>query len=93
MRKPPYKHPVRGHVRSGKYIDHYERGKGKKPGEAQNVKPKLAAGSMYNVVFSFTDGSTESYNGRGTATAALRQAMTRIQRAMVPKRATLTLVR
>jgi len=92
VRKSPYKHPVSGHYRDGKFIENYERGKGNKPTQPRGVKPRTRAGVEYNVVFSFPDGSTESYNTGGTATGALKSAVGMIQQPMIPKRATLTLI-
>jgi len=91
-RKPPYKHPVTGHYREGKYIDNYTRGHGNRPHEQRAARVSVRGGSVYNVVFLFPDGSTESYNGGGTATGALKEALGKIQRAMIPKQATLTRV-
>jgi len=44
MRKSPYKHNVSGHFRSGKFIDNYDRGKGRKPAEPAR-KPSLGRSS------------------------------------------------
>ena len=91
-RKPPYKHPVSGHYREGKFIENYTRGQGGKPRSPRAPRVSVRGGSVYHVVFSFPDGSTESYNGGGTATGALKEAVSKIQRPMLPKQATLTRV-
>lgn len=94
-RKSPYEHDVDGHYREGKWIETYTRGNGKAPKKSKLGRSKSMSsgvGSVYNIVFTFPDGSTESYNHRGTATSALKAAMGDIQRPMVPKRATLTMI-
>jgi hypothetical protein len=93
-RKSPYEHPVSGHYRNGKWIDKYTRGEGKAPGKNKSRAKSVSkgVGSVYNVLFTFPDGGTESYNHRGTATSALKAAIGDIQRPMVPKRATLTMI-
>lgn len=87
-RKPPYKHPVRGHIRGGKYVEHYERGKGH-PREKNMGKVKPRGRSTYQVVFMFPSGGREQYNASGTASGALRSALASIQRGEVPVKAIL----
>lgn len=85
-RKPPFKHPVTGHYRDGKWISRYTRGHGNKPvSRRHRSKPD----TVYNITFTFPDGSTETYNHNGTATGALRDAVGDIQRPMLPIRAVL----
>lgn len=94
-RKSPYEHPVVGHYRDGKWIEKYTRGRGKAPTKNKSSRSKSMSsgvGSVYNVLFLFPDGSTESYNRRGTATSALKAAVGDIQRPMIPKQATLTMI-
>lgn len=86
-RKSPVKHPVSGHYRGGKWIDKYTRGQGEKPRSTR--KSRRRSGTTYNVTFIFPDGSTETYNAQGTATGALRDAISNIQRPMIPERAIL----
>jgi len=87
-RKSPYRHPVTGHYRDGKHIDPYERGKGEKPKIPHKVgQPRGGGKPSFNVSFYFPDGR-ETYNvGGGTLTGALREAIPRIQRPMVPTHA------
>lgn len=91
-RKPPYEHKVRPHYRDGKYIDTYHRGEGDAPKSQPRMQTPRLVGSIYSVVFTFPDGSTEQYNESGTATGALKAALGSIQRPMNPKRATLTMI-
>lgn len=93
-RKPPYHHTVSGHYRDGKYIDDYERGKGKKPSNPGiRVKGIGRALTVYHLVFHFRGGETESYNEQGTLSGAVRSGLSRIQRAEVPRRVNWELVR
>jgi hypothetical protein len=88
-RKKPYRHPVSGHYRNGKYIDNYERGHGEKPkAPTRSVNPQGRGGNPgFNVTFYFPDGR-ETYNvGGGTLTGALREAIPQIQRPVVPTHA------
>jgi len=93
-RKSPIKHDVSDHYRDGKWVEHYERGHGDRPEFERRHTPTVSprGSSVYNVVFTFPDGSTESYNGGGSATGALKEAIGRIQRPVLPRRAALTLV-
>ena len=86
-RKPPYKHPVTGHYREGKWIDKYTRGQGNKP--RNPARNRYTPGTGYNITFIFPDGSTETYNATGSATSALKEAVGDIQRPMIPVRAIL----
>lgn len=90
-RKSPYVHKVHGHYRDGRFVETFDRGDGPKP--EQRIKPRAMKrsnpGSGYNVTFMFTGGESESYNTVGTATSALKAAISRIQRAKIPKSATL----
>ena len=86
-RKTPFKHPVSGHYRSGKWIDKYQRGQGKASKGVSHRRSKVTTG--YSITFTFPDGSTETYKHSGTATGALRAAISDIQRPMFPKRAVL----
>jgi len=93
MRKSPYEHKVGPHYREGKYIETYHRGDGDAPKHKVSVRAiSGGGGSMYSVSFRFPDGSTESYNKAGSATAALKAALGMIQRPMLPKQANLTLI-
>ena len=87
-RKPPYRHPVSGHYREGKWVENYERGKGKKPTNPVNPgNPQGGGKAGFNVSFFFPDGR-ETYNvGGGTLTGALREAIKLIQRPVVPSHA------
>ena len=92
-RKSPFEHKVGPHYREGKYIETYHRGDGDAPKRSVPVRSvSRGGGSVYNVLFTFPDGGSESYNAPGTATGALKNALSMIQRAMLPKRATLTLL-
>ena len=92
-RKSPYEHKVGPHYREGKYIETYHRGNGEAPQRSVSVRSvNRGGGSIYNVVFTFPDGGTESYNVSGTATGALKAAIGKIQRPVLPKRAYLTLL-
>ena len=92
-RKSPFEHKVGPHYREGKYIETYHRGNGDAPQRSVPVRSvSRGGGSIYNVLFTFPDGGSESYNVSGTATGALKNALNMIQRAMLPKRATLTLL-
>ena len=87
-RKSPIRHDVSGHYRDGKYIDHYERGEGERPKTPHKVGRQPRGGNPdFNVSFFFPDGR-ETYNvGGGTLTGALREAIKRIQRPLVPTHA------
>ena len=90
-RKSPYEHKVKGHYREGKFIEHFDRGKGSKPEQRTKPRPlkRSNPGTGYNVTFSFPSGSSETYNTGGTATGALKAATSKIQRPEMPKSATL----
>jgi len=65
MRKNPYRHPVTGHYRDGKYVEKYTRGKGDKPRQRQAAKAapaKAAAG--WRATLYYPKGS-ESYDVAG----------------------------
>ena len=101
-RKSPYEHKVKGHYREGKFIENFDRGTGKKPkfvlkprtrdkptGQFRKGSKRGNIGPGYNVTFMFPSGGSESYNTGGTATGALKDAVSRIQRPEMPKSATL----
>ena len=93
-RKSPYEHKVKGHYREGKFIEHFDRGKGPKPKQRSYPRPlkRSNPGTGYNVTFMFPSGSSESYITGGTATGALKAAVSKIQRPELPKSATLRMI-
>ena len=87
-RKSPYRHPVTGHYRDGKWVENYKRGEGEKPKiPSRIVKPRGGGKPGFNVSFFFPDGR-ETYDvGGRTLTGALREAIPLIQRPLVPTHA------
>lgn len=87
-RKSPYLHPVTGHYRDGKWIEDYKRGHGDKPkAPSRVVKSRRGRGGKPGFNVSFPEIG-ENYNvGGGTLTGAIREAITRIQRPVVPTHA------
>jgi len=94
-RKSPYEHKVKGHYRDGKFVEVFDRGTGPKP--EQRTVPRAMRrsrpGTGYNVTFIFPGGGSESYNTGGTATGALKAAVSKIQRPELPKSATLRMIK
>lgn len=90
-RKSPFEHKVNGHYRSGKFIETYDRGSGKKPKNSmRSVKPVRSMGMVGGYVVTLSgDGESETYKGYGGAGSSLRQAVGKLQRAIVPTRAVL----
>ena len=76
-RKSPYKHHVRKHIRKGKPVHDYDRGKGNKP---SLIRPFSIGGSTpYIVKVTYPDTSSETVNvsssGRNPAPIAFRNAL------------------
>lgn len=72
MRKSPFKHNVSGHYREGKYIDNYDRGKGKRPNNP--IKPSLGRGlpdAGFSVTMYYPSGRRTLPVKAGTFTEAL----------------------
>lgn len=88
-RKTPYRHEVSPHIRAGKPIGSYERGKGKKPNQS-NTAPRVVgkSGSSYIVTLS-GGGVSETYRCSGSPVSALKEAVGKIQKPFVPTKATL----
>ena len=85
-RKRPYRHPVKGHTRSGITVGHYERGKGDKPHKPTKTRKGAPGQTGYTVSILFSEGK-ENYNvAGGTYTGALKDGLTRIQRPEIPQR-------
>lgn len=85
-RKSPYRHDVSGYRRyDGVQVTQYQRGKGSKPREMRTTRIPHNSGTKYSITFRFPDGETETYNASGTLTNAVREALSMIQRPMVPK--------
>lgn len=86
-RKTPYRHKVRSHLRDGVGVSSYVRGDGEKPSQPKAPKTPGKGKAKYNVSF-FFDGSRETYNvASGSLTAAIKEAIPRIQRPQIPQRA------
>ena len=94
-RKSPYEHKVSGHYRAGKFIETYERGSGKKPkNPVRSVKQVKSTGGGGGYVVTLSgEGVSETYKGFGGAAGSLRQAVGKLQRAIVPTRAVLRRVK
>jgi len=94
-RKSPYEHKVKGHYRDGKFIEHFDRGKGPKPEQRTKPRPMRKSNPVtgYNVTFMFPSGASETYNTGGTATGALKAATSKIQRPEMPKSAILRMIK
>jgi len=87
-RKSPIRHPVSGHYRDGKWVENYERGKGEKPRSPPKVgNPHSGGNPGFNVSFFFPDGVETYPVGGRTLTGALREAVPKIQRPIVPTHA------
>ena len=88
-RKTPYRHPVKGHYRQEKWIEHFERGKGDKPSQSKAVKSlSRKKGLQVNVSYFFPDGPRETYNvAASNPTDAIRESTPRIQQPKIPIRA------
>ena len=95
-RLSPVKHEVGSYTSSdGKRVETYKRGSRDKPKTKVKPRPlkRSNKGTGYNVTFMFPSGSSETYNTGGTATGALKSAVSRIQRPEMPKSATLRLIK
>ena len=90
QRKSPYEHKVNGHYRGGKFIENYERGKGKKPRQKPVLKhvKNTESGLSYMVTLR-GEGKSETYKGYGSPVSSLKQAVGKLQQAIVPTEATL----
>ncbi len=73
MRKTPYRHPVSGHTRSGKFVDHYVRGKGKKPVIGDSFT-HLSARSGFKVTLYYGERKEIRSVQAGTFTEAITAA-------------------
>jgi len=88
MRKSPYKHNVSGHFRSGKFIDNYDRGKGRKPAEPAR-RPSLGHGSPdtgFKVTFYYKEGRAVQPVKAGTFTEAVIQGFQVLNPPSPPRR-------
>jgi len=89
-RLSPVKHDVGSYTRTdGKRVEKYKRGSRDKPKVKPRPMKRSNKGTDYNVAFMFPSGGSENYNTSGTATGALKAAVSRIQRPELPKSATL----
>lgn len=72
-RRSPYKHPVTGHYRLGKYIDRYTRGSGKKPVKSNPHRGvgKGGPGNKYKVTVYYSDSREARAVDAGTFTDAV----------------------
>lgn len=60
-RKSPYRHPVSGHYREGKFVDHYMRGEGKKPsGKLPQNRVKPVPKKKYKVTVYYPGADREA---------------------------------
>lgn len=82
-RRSPYRHPVRGHKRSGVDVKNYERGKGSKPKQKIKTRIPLKGGDF--TVLIYFDRERESHPVRAkTYTEALNAGLRMIQTPEIP---------
>jgi len=87
MRKPPYRHPVTGHYRDGKYVSRYTRGEGDRPRrEPRSRKGKPEGEAGFRTVLYYPEGR-ETYKVRaGNYTEAVASGVGQAERGGLPKR-------
>jgi len=83
-RKSPYRHPVKGHTRSGIKVGNYERGKGLKP---RKPSKERARGRGDFTVLLYFDSERESHPVRAnTYVNALNAGLGMMQTPEIPDR-------
>ena len=85
-RKPPYRHPVKGHTRSGIRVHRYERGKGNPPRISSRMRGSIPSNLGYSVTLYFDKGSETHRVPARTITDAAKQGIQSIQTPSIPRR-------
>ena len=85
-RKSPYKHKVRNHIRSGKPVINYQRGKGEQKKINNIIKNYSHGGGSYNVSIFYDSGSEKLTIPAVTPISALDMGIELRKQSNIPKR-------